>query len=130
MSAQQAFLTACAEGDLTQVQQLLPQLESVDVKTEQGWTGLTMACHGEHQELAKWLIAQGADVNATNSKGTTVFMYAKTPVVNSGDFAFLNYLIEQGADPHAKDCFGKTALDYVEEKHPGNPLIGYLSNLK
>lgn len=130
MSAQQAFLTACAEGDLEQAQQLFPQVESVDVKTEQGWTGLTMACHGEHQELAKWLISQGADVNATNPKGTTVFMYAKTPVVNSGDFAFLDYLIGQGADPHAKDCFDKTALDYVAEKHPGNPLIDYLSNLK
>lgn len=127
MELQHVFLNACAEGDLKKAQTLLPRLAGVDMRSEQGWTGLIMACHGQHQDVAKWLIREGADVNATNHKGTTVFMYAKTPVVGSGDTSFLDFLISQGADPNAKDSFGKTALDYVVESHPNNRLVTYLS---
>lgn len=58
----------------------------------------------------------GANVNAVNKKGTTVFMYAKTPVQNRHkDTSLLTYLLKCGAEINKKDTFGKTVLDYVIE---------------
>ena len=130
MNATDSFLEACAEGDLNQAKFFLPYLETIDVRSNQGWTGLIIACHGEHHALAKWLILQGADVNATNRKGTTVFMYAKTPIIRSLDTTFLDYLIKRGADPNAQDSSGQTALDYVKRSNRRSPLVQYLKTLK
>ena len=89
----------------------------VKAKTQQGCSVLILACVNENINIAKQLIKNGADINATNPKGTTVFMYAKTPVIRKhGKTDFLEFLLENGADINAQDNFGKTVLDYVGEK--------------
>jgi ankyrin repeat protein len=111
------FFQACVNGDLTVVAQFVTeQQHSINIQNENGWTGLIMACFNENIELAKYLIENGADINATNHKGTTVFMYAKTPIqAKQHDTAFLAYLLDQGADINALDNKGKSVLDYVSE---------------
>lgn len=116
-----SFLTACEQGNLREIQRILPQISNINVKTAQGWTGLVMAVYAENIDLAKLLLENGADINATNTKGTTVFMYAKTPVFESQDYSLLEYLLSQGADINAKDQFGLTVLDYVVKK--GDPVM-------
>jgi ankyrin repeat protein len=126
----EAFLKACSNGDKEDVESFIPYIESIDIRTKEGWTGLILACHGKHYAVAKTLIANGADVNASNSKGTTVFMYAKTPIIESGEIDFLDYLIAKGANPNAIDSFGKTALDYVSDITPEGILVEYLTRYK
>ena len=111
-----SFWSACAQGDLPRVRELRGSLGGkMDQPNARGWTGLIMACHGEHHDVAKYLVEEGADVNAANGKGTTVFMYAKTPVANSKDTSLLSWLLGAGARINAEDNSGKTALDYVLE---------------
>lgn len=111
------FLEACTSGQLKVAEQFVTEGQHpIDIKNENGWTGLIMACFNENIELAKYLIANGADINATNHKGTTVFMYAKTPIqTKQNDTAFLAYLLDQGANINALDNKGKSVLDYVSE---------------
>lgn len=118
---------ACAEGDLEKVKQLVPGVEDINIRNERGWNALIMAAFNQHLNVVRFLIEiAGADVNATNPKGTTVFMYAKTAVIESHETEFLEYLIEQGADINAVDQHGKTVLDYVEENEKGARLTGWL----
>jgi len=62
------FFNACESGEVHTVASLIPQLPDIDIKTEQGWTGLIMAVYNEHIELAKFLVQNGANVNETNAK--------------------------------------------------------------
>lgn len=74
------------------------------------------ACwRGDLQE-AKRLIAEGADVNARNPKGTTPLMYAKTYAFSTGDIEIIQLLLSNGADAQARDNSGKTAADYTIER--------------
>jgi len=73
-----------------------------------------MACYNEHLEVVKFLVNAGSNINATNTNGTTVFMYAKTPVqAHQKDFSILQFLLNHGANINALDSKGKTVLDYV-----------------
>ena len=85
----------------------------IDEPNEFGWTGLIVACFNQHHNIAAYLVELGANINATNHKGTTVFMYAKTPVFESKDTTILEWLLKNGAEINTKDMFGKTVLDYV-----------------
>ncbi|RNC88503.1 MAG: ankyrin repeat domain-containing protein [Allomuricauda sp.] len=109
------FFEACVKGDIAIVRQFIDEGHyPIDIKNENNWTGLIMACFNEQEQVVKLLLANGANINATNHKGTTVFMYAKTPVQQKQtQVGLLTYLLEQGADINAKDRKGLTVLDYV-----------------
>lgn len=112
------FFEACKTGDIEIVRQFVAKQNTIiDVETPEGWTGLVISCFNENIEIAKFLLENGANINHANKKGTTVLMYAKTPVLkNQRNTAFLAYLLENGADINAVDIFRKTILDYVIEK--------------
>ena len=62
--------------------------------------------------FAKYLIENGANLNATNNNGTTALTFATQ--YNKVDIVKL--LLEQKADATIKDNDNKTALDYAEAK--------------
>lgn len=66
---------------------------------------------GGHREIARALIAAGADVNAEQRHGWTPLHGA----ADSGDRELVELLLARGADPHAKHQEGKTALDLARE---------------
>jgi len=111
------FFEACVEGNETIVKAFIAEGNyPIDTRSPEGWTGLVMACFNENKAIAKFLIANGADINGTNAKGTTIFMYAKTPIQKKQhETAFLQYLLEHGANINALDKKGKSVLDYVLE---------------
>src|SRR5678815_3066036 len=63
-----ALLDAAEQGDVASVEALLQQGASVATRNSQGNTALGYASRGGHLEVAKLLVAKGADVNQGNLK--------------------------------------------------------------
>lgn len=119
MTILEDFFLACSNKDLKKVETTYESGQfNIDAKSPEGWTGLIISCFNENIEIARFLINNGANVNATNKKGTSVFMYAKSPVLNKkGSIAILELLLDEGANINHIDCYEKSVLDYVLEKN-------------
>ncbi len=76
-----------------------------------GGTVLHAVDEGGNLEVVKYLVEQGADVNAKDEDGWTV-LHA---VDEGGNLEVVKYLVEQGADVNAKGEWGRTALHAVAE---------------
>lgn len=100
----------------------------VEDQTDKGWTMLIVAVYNQRIKIVKWLIEKGANVNHVSNNGTTVFMYAKTKILQTKNYNLLNLLIREGADLNVRDYKNKwTVLQYVKElKH--QEMINYLIN--
>ena len=99
---------AAQNGDLAKVQALLkdnPQLVfSKDDQT--GWTPLHSAAAGGHKEIAEFLLANKADVNARANDGATPLHLA----AEKGYADVVSLLLDHGADVSVKAKGGTTAL--------------------
>tara|TARA_B100001175_G_C19105460_1_gene447200 strand:+ start:173 stop:604 length:432 start_codon:yes stop_codon:yes gene_type:complete len=116
MTITEEYFIACTNGDLDTVKRIINtrSLNNIDIRSPEGWTGLIISCFNERYEIVKFLIANNANINAINTKGTSVLMYAKTPVQqNQNDTKILKLIIDAGADINHLDSFNKSTLDYV-----------------
>jgi ankyrin repeat protein len=100
---------AAALGDMKRVQSMLaadPQL--IDARTSDGHTAAGLAVFFRHPELARWLIEQGADVNAPAENAQRVAPAHAAAAVC--DRETMQLLLERGADPNAKQQLDYTPL--------------------
>lgn len=111
-----SLLDAAANGDTATVLRWIAEGADINVANEKGWTPLVMAAFNQHMETVKVLVDAGADVNHQSVNGTTVFMYAKTKVMETGEYSLLDYLLQKGAEINKRD-FKKewTVLQYVQD---------------
>jgi ankyrin repeat protein len=80
-----------------------------------GYNALTGAVTGGHEEIAVWLLENGADANYRYGPGYTPLLAAAA----NGHLEIVKDLLAHGADVHAKTNDGKTAVTIAEErKHP------------
>ena len=108
------LLDAAANGDTLSVIQLIRDGVDVNCVNDKGWSPLVMAAFNQHLDNIKLLIDSGANVNHQSVNGTTVFMYAKTKVLNTEDYSILDYLLNKGAKINLRDFTKKwTVLQYV-----------------
>jgi ankyrin repeat protein len=119
------FINECATGNLQYVNTRIKQHPNINYRNEKGWNAIIVACYGHFYDVVSVLLANGADINSTNYKGTTVFMYAKTKCLETSDYRFLDYLLLNGANINAEDNKGLTVLDYVEILN-NKQMIDYL----
>jgi len=104
-----SFGDAVALGDTERVQAMLaddPRL--LHSRTADGYPAAGLAIFFRHAELARWLIEQGADVNAVAENAMRV-----APVHAAAaacDHATMRLLLERGADPNAKQQVDYTAM--------------------
>lgn len=108
---EEQFLLACETGDLAAMQRLLDKGVSPNVKDKFGQPAILRAVRGSGNrdavEVLKLLLAKGADVNSTNSFGTTaLFLTQSNNQIVSDSHKFL---LDKGADPDKKDKYGLTA---------------------
>lgn len=108
------ILLYCRENNLDALSKV-PQLEKYleDQETEHGWTPLIVAAYHHSTDVCAYLLAKGANVNASNYKGTTVLMYAKDAALAASDFSYLDLFLSHGADRHARDNSGLSLADYL-----------------
>lgn len=108
-ASQLTFAEAVALGRAEQVRQMIAADPSLlHTRTPDGFPAAGFAIFFGHGELARWLIEQGADVNAAAENALKV-----APVHAAAaacDRETMKLLLERGADPNAKQQLDYTPL--------------------
>lgn len=81
-------------------------------RNDTGFTPLTGAASNNHNEIAKILVKNGADVNYSYEGGFTPLIHA----AESGNLELAEFLLQNGADPNARNAEGKTAKIFAQER--------------
>ena len=106
-AADSPLADAAMRGDRAAVQALLRQKSNVNVAQGDGSTALHWAAYRDDVEMARLLIAAGADMKAVTRVGkiTPLFMAAQT-----GNAAILALMIDAGAAVNSGNANGTTPL--------------------
>ncbi|MBU3628279.1 ankyrin repeat domain-containing protein [Polynucleobacter sp. AP-Reno-20A-A9] len=99
------LMIASIEGNLPLVK-ILMQQRNAQIN-HIGWTPLHYACAKGRLEIAQYLIANGAIVDALSPGNTTPLMMA----VQSGNEALVKLLLDKGADLQVRNSQGFSAID-------------------
>ena len=103
------FAEAVALGDTDRVRQMVAaNPDVIHERSADGFPAAGLAIFFGHGELARWLIEQGADVNAAAHNAQKVApVHAAAAVC---DRETMRVLLERGADPNARQQAGFTPL--------------------
>ncbi|MGN6185987.1 MAG: ankyrin repeat domain-containing protein [Thermoanaerobaculia bacterium] len=104
-----SFPEACALGDEARVKSMLASDASLlEQRSADGFPPLGLAIFFRHGALARWLIEQGADVNAAAENAQRVAPLHAAVAVCDRETAHM--LLERGANVHAKQQMDYTPL--------------------
>ena len=102
------IVMAAWRGNLEAVKWLLERGARINAP-QRKWSALHYAVFAGHTEVAEYLMAQGADIDAQSTNGSTVVMMA----IYEGREELARKLIEKGADRTPKNDWGDGALDWA-----------------
>lgn len=102
-----AMMLAALNGHAGIAKALRARNAAIDGK---GWTPLIYAATGGHDEMVRWLLGEGADINAASPNGTTALMMA----VRENRYSTSILLIARGADVNRRNENGASALDWAK----------------
>lgn len=104
-----SFAEAVALGDAERVKSMLARDPALlHSRSADGFPAAGLAIFFKHPELARWLIEQGADVNAAAENAQRVAPVHAAAAVCDRDT--MRLLLERGADPNAKQQMDYTPL--------------------
>lgn len=106
-----ALVKAAAQGKAEQVASLLQQRADPDAGAGAS-PAIFVAAAGNHATCIKILLAAGAKVDATNSKGSTALMVAAF----NGNIKAMRVLLDAGADRRLKNRDGTDALSFARTR--------------
>ena len=107
-SGETPLMMASIQGNLPLVQTLV--LKNKAMIDHIGWTPLHYACAKGHFDVAQFLIANGAIVDAMSVGNTTPLMMA----VQSGNEQLVKLLLDKGADLQIRNNNGLSAIDIAD----------------
>src|SRR5712691_8320552 len=108
-SSVEALFRSIADGDFDAFSRFINDGVQVSTRNKLGETPLYVAAEKDQLEIAKLLIAKGADAKALTPNGETV-LHAASMIENS---ALMAALIEAGADINAANRDGETPLHWA-----------------
>jgi ankyrin repeat protein len=100
-------------GNTAIVKMLLEGGANIHEKDDDSMTALDWAVVSHRADVARLLLAHGADVNAIDRFGYTPLEYAAT--IDFGDSDTAKVLLSAGANPNIKDKTGKTPLEQARD---------------
>lgn len=100
------LMLAAIKGRLDWVQALVAHGALIN---EPGWSALHYAAAGPNEQVVRWLIQQGAELDARSPNGTTPLMMA----AGYGGLSGAEILIEAGADVALLNDQRMTAADFA-----------------
>lgn len=105
------LIAAAKSGDLATVKKQLASGTDVNATTGEldAQTALGWAAYRGHRDVAKFLLEQGARIDAQNRRGYTALMAA----AQGGHTELVRSLLERGANPNLATRNGDTALIYA-----------------
>jgi ankyrin repeat protein len=103
-----ALILAAWRGHLDAVKWLIERGARINPRQRQ-WSPLHYAVFAGHREVADHLIAEGADINALSTNGSSVLMMA----VYEGREEMARLLLERGADTAVRNEYGDGALEWA-----------------
>lgn len=103
------LLLASSQGHLQMVTRLIDAGGNINAK---GWTPLHYAVFSNQLDIAKLLLARGADLELRAPNGRTALMLA----VQTGNTDAVKLLLHAGANPSAQDFDGLTAEAIARQK--------------
>jgi hypothetical protein len=101
---------AVRDNDLNGLKKEVESGVDVDLRVGTGSTPLLRASQFGQLEMVKYLIANGADINAQNVFGTPLVVASR-----NGHLEIVKYLIANGADINAKNGVGYTPLMWASK---------------
>jgi len=101
-----AIMVAALSGNLGIVRTLRGRGASLE---NAGWTPLIYAATGGFDAIVSYLLAEGANINASSPNGTTALMMA----VREGKGSTVELLVAKGADVNRRNQTGASALDWA-----------------
>ena len=147
---------ACKYNDMDLIKMLVENGADVNIRTNKGYTPLGYVCYNksdnielakflvEHgalikeyhlldavknnnKNIIKYLIENGANVNAKDADGNTPLLLVCNPSMGfSVDFDLVKYLVENGADVNARNNEGDTPLLLLMSPVGTTKLVEYL----
>ena len=118
-----AFRKSIQKANLETMQKLIPYVENVNLKLEDGKTALMVASRHGRADIASTLIAKGAQVNAITGNGGTALMFAAV----NGDTNTIQLLLQHEAAVDMKAKFDWTALMVAAAKGHANIVQALLN---
>lgn len=107
VGAQDVF-EAARTGDMTAMESLCGATPAVlNAANDEGYTPLMLAAYYGHEEMASYLVKNGALIDGKSKYGTPIM--AATVKNNE---TIVDVLLAHGADPNIQDTNGKNALLY------------------
>ena len=111
---------AALAGDQARCEVLLSRGANVNGAGMHGMRPVMSAAEGGHLQMVRFLVANGADVNAHNVSGSALMC-----AVDSDHAEMVRFLILNGAELTWTNSLGETALDHARRRQAAD-LIGLL----
>lgn len=122
MAALRQLFQLLRQNKLEQLEKHLDQ-QAIHWQNEYGWSLLHQAVSDKNSEAVELLIAQGIDLNLTDSEGCTPLHFAVCKELVD----ITELLVKAGADPNLKDNGGMTPLRWaVTQNHCYEQLVDLL----
>lgn len=110
------LLDACQINHLSLVKDICSVKEHINqYETTYGWTPLMVATYHNNIEIAKYLLINGADINAVNYNGKNLLMYAKDTFMEKNDSTLFDLYLNLGIEPTRKDYSGHDLYFYTKD---------------
>lgn len=104
------LIEAAGDGRLVEVQQLLKRGASVGAVDDAERTALIAASYGAHLDVARALVAAGADVNVQDDTKQSAYLIATSEIGEAKGLDLLELTLANGADVTSLDSYQGTGL--------------------
>ncbi len=108
------ILFACEKDDFCFLNDRIAEGYDINDWGKNGWTPLIVSVFNHSVKSINILLNSGANIHATNFKGTSVLMYAMTKASETGDISVLQKLLKRGCKVTQKDYKGISLIEYAK----------------